>query len=82
MLDDLIKANQKINNGSLRNLEPINIPKSCVSNSAKDYVELALENSISHTILREGLKERLIDTGAFVTFNNHKELSIFLHNNY
>jgi len=43
MLDGLIKENQRPINGVWEMLESINISKSCVSNSAKDYVELALE---------------------------------------
>jgi len=43
MLDNLIKANQRPIEGVWDMLKSIEVPISCVSNSAKDYVELALD---------------------------------------
>ena len=49
MLDGLIKANQRPIGGVWEMLDAVALPVSCVSNSAKDYVELALEKlNISH----------------------------------
>lgn len=49
MLDNLIKANQRPIEGVWDMLKSIEVPISCVSNSAKDYVELALDKlEIAH----------------------------------
>ena len=50
MLDGLIKDNQRPIDGVQDMLSAVNLPSSCVSNSAKAYVELALQklNITSH----------------------------------
>ncbi len=144
MLDNLIKENQSPIPGVWKMIESINLPISCVSNSAKDYVELALEKlgisdrfggrvysaemvakgkpdpavyqlAIEKTMVpkeeimvvedslagvvassaaglktigflggshvRDGLKEKLSEAGAFTTVSNHRELKAFIEHN-